>query len=117
MERITSRQNPIVRRFRELIDSPGEHLLLDGVHLLEEALASGLSIEVVAIADAVANGPAGALARRAGAAGARMLNVSDGVLAALSPVRQPSGVAAIARRRAVAMSDALQQPPQLVLML
>src|SRR5687767_11206060 len=113
MERITSRQNPIVRRFRELIDSRGEHLLLDGVHLLEEALASGVAIEVVAVTDALADGPAGALARRAGAAGARLLNVSDSVLAALTPVRQPSGLVAIAQRREVAMTDALQHPPQL----
>jgi TrmH family RNA methyltransferase len=43
--------------------------------------------------------------------------VTDAVLAALSPVQNPSGVAAIAHRRAVAVQAVLAAPPQLVLML
>ena len=53
MERIASRQNPLVRRFRELAratDSSGA-VLLDGAHLLEEALQSHVPVDVVAFAD------------------------------------------------------------------
>jgi TrmH family RNA methyltransferase len=117
MERISSRQNPIVRRFRALSQGSTEDLLLDGAHLLEEALASDLPIEVVAIHDALADGPLGRLAERAERTGARLIAVSESVMGALSPVRQPSGIVAIAGRRAVPLERALDDPPQMVMML
>ena len=78
MERISSRQNPIVKRFRAIADTPGEYLLLDGEHLLEEALAAGIDVEVVAVADDGAGDGAAALGGRRnrappiGAAGRRV---------------------------------------------
>src|SRR5215203_3042062 len=50
---ISSRQNPLVRSFRELADNPdptGERVLLDGVHLVRDAEQSGALFEVVAVA-------------------------------------------------------------------
>jgi TrmH family RNA methyltransferase len=117
MERISSRQNPIVKRFRALTDPSAESLLLDGAHLLEEALASGVALDVVAVTDAMADGPAGALARRAEREGARMVSVSESVMAAMSPVRQPSGVIAIGRWPRATIEAALEQAPQMVLIL
>jgi len=117
VERISSRQNPIVKRFRAAAGSASDGLLLDGAHLLEEALAADLRVEVVAIRDDLANGPAGALVRRAESRGARVFTVSDTVLTAMSPVRRPSGMVALARRRPVTLDDALQRAPQFVLML
>lgn len=102
MERISSRQNPIVRQFREL-GRGGDHgwrVLLDGDHLLEEALASRIPIEIVAVEDRLASG---ALASRCEAAGVRVIAVSAPVLAAISPVREPSGIVAIARCAAAPM--------------
>jgi RNA methyltransferase, TrmH family len=117
MERISSRQNPIVKRFRAVADSSPDYLLLDGEHLLEEALASGFDIDVVAVGDTLANGKVSALADAAHSRGARLLGVSQTVLSAMSPVRHPSGIVAIARRRTVPLEAAFEHSPQLVLML
>ena len=85
---ITSRQNPAVKRFRDAAEAGGEELLLDGPHLVAEALLAHLPVEVVAVDSAAANGEVAALARRAAEAGAQVLDVSPSVLEAMSPVRQ-----------------------------
>ncbi|MGH8638212.1 MAG: TrmH family RNA methyltransferase [Burkholderiales bacterium] len=117
MERISSRQNPIVKRFKALAEAPDDHVLLDGAHLLEEALAAGLAVDVVAVRDGGDAGPLAALARTAAARGARLLGVTASVLAAISPVRHSSGVVSIARRRTILLEAALEHTPQLVLIL
>ncbi len=119
MERISSRQNAVVKRFRDLARGADGNglMLLDGPHLLEEALASGAAIEVVAFADRLLQGRLATIAARAQRAGAHAVAVTDQVLAALSPVQQPSGVVAIARRPTASVEDALGRAPQLVLML
>ena len=118
MERITSRQNPLVRRFRELArDGSGDWMLLDGDHLVTEALDSAAVLDVVAFADRLVHGRLTTLAARAQSAGARAVTVPDAVLAAMSPVQQPSGVVAIARRSPATVADVLARTPQLVLLL
>ncbi len=118
MERIASRQNPIVRRFRDLA-RPGaaaDGLLLDGEHLLDEALRAAVPVEVAAFAERALD-RLSPLAARAAAAGARVVAVPDHVLAAISPVRQPSGVVAIARCRVTPLSSILAAPSPLLLLL
>lgn len=119
MERISSRQNAIVKRFRDLSrgEPRGDWMLLDGEHLLEEALASGARVEVAAFAAELASGRLAGLVARAERAGAQAVTVTDLVLTAVSPVRHPSGVIAIARRRDVTIDDVLDRTPALVLML
>jgi TrmH family RNA methyltransferase len=117
MERISSRQNSIVKRFRELRNPSDDFMLLDGSHVLEEALEAGTLLDVVAVRDDLAGGPMGALARRAADRGARVLCVTGAVLGAMSPVRQPSGIVAIARRQLTDVESALGHPPQMVLVL
>ena len=102
MERITSRQNATVRRFRELARSGGKststEILLDGGHLLEEALACAIPVEVAAFVDREldrASSQLAHLAMEVRRQGGRVLSVTDSVLAAMSPVQQPSGVVAI----------------------
>lgn len=108
MERITSRQNAIVKRFRDL--AHGGHtaeILLDGEHLVEEALACGIPIDIAAFSDTRLDGlhsPLARLAREVETHGARVLTVADSVLSAMSPVQQPSGVVAIAQARPVELS-------------
>jgi len=115
MERISSRQNPLVRQFRDVAQGDvDDALLLDGDHLIHEAIASGITIDAAAFAERLATGP---LAARLQNAGTRVVLVSDAVLDAMSPVQSPSGVAAIARRPACSLDRALGQAPQLVLML
>lgn len=116
MDTIASRQNPVVRRFRAAAEAHGQDLLLDGAHLIEEAMAASVPIEVVVVADG-AKGPFTRLAHRAEACGARVLAVTSSVLNAMSPVRQPSGIVAIARRQERSLAEAFAAAPQMVLML
>lgn len=103
VERISSRQNPVVKRFRDLARaSRAEDVLLDGEHLVQEALACGIAVEVAAFAETrlhAAGSPLGRVARDVAARGGRVLTVSEPVLAAMSPVQNPSGVVAIGRAR------------------
>src|SRR5262245_21968900 len=120
MERITSRQNAVVKRFRDLarasraaapvgraeVHGTGGHageILLDGEHLLHEALACDVPVELAAFLDRqVGNvlSPLGRLAKDVRKRGGRVILVTDDVLAAISPVQHPAGVVAIGRARA-----------------
>ena len=118
MERISSRQNPAVKKFREVRAGDVDGLvLLDGEHLLEEAIRSGLSIDVAAFANRLLDDRLGTLAARAHDAGARILGVSDNVLSAISPVRHPSGVVTIAARPRATLEHVFARAPQFVLFL
>jgi TrmH family RNA methyltransferase len=119
VERITSRQNPLVKRFRELA-RPGadsEWILLDGAHLVEEALASGATLDVAVFAERLLPARLATLAAQAESSGARTVAVGDAILAAMSPVQQPSGVIAIAHRRTASLAEVLARAPQLILLL
>jgi TrmH family RNA methyltransferase len=93
---ITSRRNPLVARFRDAADHGSNGLmLLDGAHLLAEALDAGIEVTDVAIANGASDRPElSALRRRVPHA----VLASDLVIAAMSPARSPSGVVALARR-------------------
>jgi TrmH family RNA methyltransferase len=117
MERIASRHNPVVKRFRDAMQPGSEDLLLDGEHLLDEALDASLAIAIVAIREDLQGGPAGALAARAAGTGARVVAVPQKVLGAISPVQQPSGIVALARRECATLEAALADAPQLVIVL
>ena len=115
-EHISSRQNPLVARFRAAASGLDEAILLDGVHLLDDALEAGAALEVVAVLEA-ADAEAAAAADRARARGMRVVSVSGAVLRAISPVRTPSGIVALAARPASSLARALAAPPQLVFLL
>ncbi len=124
MQRITSRQNAIVKRFRELAraakTAKSGEVLLDGSHLVQEALGCGVAIEVAAFSDRQVNAAPSSLARIARDVkkhGGRVLTVSDQVLAAMSPVQHPSGVVAIAHVHQSDLAEAFARAPQLVLVL
>lgn len=115
---ITSRQNPLVARFREAARGDlKDRLLLDGEHLVRDALAAGAAIDVAAFADGAAEATLAALADDVRRSGAKVVVVSPAVLDAISPVRQPSGVVAIAARPVHAIEDVFARAPQLVVML
>src|SRR3954466_14331181 len=120
LERVTSRQNAVVKRFRDLVrasratapvgdEAPhgtGGHageILLDGEHLVQEALACDVPVELAAFSDRqISNvlSPLARLAKEVRKRGGRAILVTDQVLAAISPVEHPSGVVAIGRARA-----------------
>ena len=110
---ITSRQHPIVKEFRELARGGGPMMLLDGWHLLSEAVAAGIAIETLAICGPPTASEQG-LIDRALRANARLVTVSGSVLNAISPVSSPTGVVASARKP-VADSVSILKAPALVL--
>ena len=119
MRRISSRSNPFVTRCRDVARGRGPDgvILLDGEHLVEEALASGITLETVAFVDSAVDAFSDGLVDRLARAGAEVVRVPAQVMAALSPVRQPSGIVALARVKSSSLDDALAQAPQLVLLL
>lgn len=118
MEPVTSRQNALVRRLRDLARArDGETVLLDGPHLLEEALASGVPLDVVVFAEDAATGRLAGLVSRCEPFVPRLVVVPPALLHAASPVRTSSGVAAIARLRPRSLDEALTAAPQLLLLL
>ena len=113
MTALTSRHHPIVKDFRAAARG-GDVMLLDGWHLLAEAVAAGVPIDTLAVC-----GPPTAQQQtvidRARAAHARVVEVSTAVLNAMSPVSSPTGVVATARKPAVEASAVLTPAPALVL--
>jgi RNA methyltransferase, TrmH family len=109
---ISSRQNALVRAYRDLARKPdptGRRLLLDGAHLVREAHAAALPFESVVIAQSHLNRETdeNALARSLERAGVDVVSAGDPVFAAVSPVRTPSGIVAIALRHPTAMQAIL----------
>ena len=119
MRRLSSRQNPLVARFRDVarLRDRGDQVLLEGEHLVAEAHAARLPIEIVAIAENRLASTAGELARRLSAAGVDAVQVPDVVMNALSPTKQPSGIVAIARFSPSSVDVVLRAAPQLVVVL
>lgn len=119
MERITSRQNSLVSRFRDAARGPGSTLLLEGAGLLTTALESGVVVEVAAVRTAT-NDPdpaLRALLTRLERGGVRLVSVSDPVMDALSPVQTPSGIVALAKRPTTAADLLVVPHPAFVLVL
>ena len=104
--RITSRQHPLVKRCRALARRrDGAHVLLDGEHLVDQALSAGVVVDVLL---AVA-GASSVVVDRASRAGTTVYEVSAAVLDAASPVRQPSGILAIAAWTPMSVANALSR--------
>lgn len=117
---MSSRQNPLVKRLRDLARErdDSDDVLLDGPHLVREALEAGLEVPVAAFAADAALGRLAALAAACAARGTRVVTAPDSVLLMISPVKQPVGVVALARVKAATVDAALAAgPPQLVLLL
>ncbi len=96
MRRIASRQNPIVTRYRQAARG-GSVLLLDGAHLISEALAAAIRVTEAAITEeAAGHSEVHRLVELLLTAGADVASVTAPVMAALSPVRTSSGIVALA---------------------
>lgn len=109
-----------MRAFRDLAAEPdpaGARLLLDGIHQVREAREAGAEMEVVAVAGEhlLSHTEEAELARAMDASGAQVFSVTGQVLAAISPVRTPSGIVAIARRTPTNVASICKRENGLVL--
>jgi len=97
---ITSRQHRIVGMYRDVArGKSSDALLLDGPHLVADALAAGLTIQHAAVQTTAADAhEVAALLDRLGHAGVDVVQVSSAVMDALSPVKSSSAIVALAAR-------------------
>jgi len=104
---ITSRHNPLVARFRDAArGATGEVMLLDGAHLVADALAAEVAVTEAAVTTASREKPEiEDLVRLLHARGADVAIVTPAVMDAISPVRSPSGIVALAARPASREAD------------
>lgn len=114
MSVITSRQHPMVKQCRAILRGDDDRLLLDGWHLVSDALASGLPMTWLAV-DPGRSTANPTLLDRAAASGTRVVEVTTPVLEAMSPVRSVSGVVAVCERPIVEARAVLAPAPALVL--
>jgi TrmH family RNA methyltransferase len=92
---IISRHNPRLKDIRRLRRSKGDHALLEGPHLLGEAVAAGLGLETVLATPAWLESAAGReLAHRLPIA---PLEVEPQLLAEVTDADSPQGILAVAR--------------------
>jgi TrmH family RNA methyltransferase len=110
---VSSRQHPLVARFRDAARRSGDWIVLDGPHLLAEALASGIAVEIAAFQrDGLDDPEFDRLSREPGIE--NVVTVSESVIGAISPTRTPAGVVAIARKPQIDPLVARRGEPPLV---
>jgi TrmH family RNA methyltransferase len=109
---IVSRQHPFVQRCRTLAATRDPRaVLLDGEHLIEEALRAGLPFEGV-LADARPR----ALTADIDARGIPRYEATTAVVSGASPVRTSSGIVAIAHWAPAPLADVLvSNPPPIII--
>ena len=114
MRLISSRQNALVTSYRSVSrrqrSNTDNRIFLDGVHLIVEAKTAGLAIQEAAFdADRLKSRDEELLnlATFLKKENTRIVKVTKSVMAAISPVRKPSGVVAIAERPSAILDDLL----------
>jgi len=86
----------LLGRVRAAADGHGDEVLLEGPHLVAEALAAGLPVTLVLVAVSAAGRPeVASLLESATGHGAPLHYASEAAFAAASPTRTPTGVLAL----------------------
>lgn len=101
--RISSRNNPNIARYRAVArgEAP-DRLLLDGSHLVADALGAGLPLESAAVLSTALEQPEiRALMAALERAGVEVVVTTPQVMAVVSPVRSSSAIVAVAPRPAI----------------
>ena len=115
MSAITSRRHPLAARFREVARGDTTLALVDGWHLLHEAAAAAIAIELVAVAERPDREADAKLLARLEQSGVNVVDVSANVMNVLSPVKTPTGIVSLVRRRPGAIESATFGEQPLVL--
>lgn len=116
VEKITSRQNPLVKRFRR-VRAGGErhHIFLEGVRLIEDALGAGAHFETVAFTSALETSERGLrLMDELQKIPCRGAHVPPQVMQAIADTESPQGIAAIVSRPFYELADRFAARPTLL---
>jgi RNA methyltransferase, TrmH family len=116
VEKITSRQNPLVKRFRR-VRAGGErpHVFLEGVRLIEDALSTRAHFESVVFTTALQSHERGSVLLEAlQGVQCRGALVSEQVMEAIAGTAAPQGVAAIVSRPYLELDDLFANGPDLL---
>jgi TrmH family RNA methyltransferase len=111
---LSSRRNPLVARFRAAARDDRTVMLLDGEHLVAEALDAGIALDTVALVPDKVPASLGERLRQA-VPEERLVPVTASLMDAISPVHTPSGIVALASRPTTSL-DTIFPSPALVVM-
>ncbi|HVF90939.1 MAG TPA: RNA methyltransferase [Blastocatellia bacterium] len=116
VEKITSRQNPLIKRFRRVRSgSEHPHVFLEGVRLIEDAIEAGARFETVAFTPALEATDRGlALLDALQSIPCRGAHVSKQVMDAIADTESPQGIAAIISRPHYDLPDVITRKSTLV---
>ena len=116
VEKITSRQNPLVKRFRRVrVGSERHFVFLEGVRLIEDALRSGARFETVAFTSAIESTERGIrLLDALQQVPCRGAHLSTQVMEAITGTVAAQGVAAIVSRPHYDLEELLSREPALL---
>ncbi len=118
LRRIDGRHNARVkqlrRSFREAAPDPQGDVAIEGMHLVEEAVRSGLRLSTVFFSESARPRAHKLLPQLS--AHTEVLLLPDDVFASAVPSEAPQGIAALVRVRSFSLEDLLQGQPSLLLM-
>ena len=116
LRRVTSRQNTRVKELRRLFREaqPNEkgEVAIEGAHLLEEAIRSGLRLETVFFSESARERAHRLIPQLS--SHTELLLLPDEVFASAAPSETPQGVAALVRVKSYELDDALSPAPAFV---
>lgn len=117
VEKITSRQNPLVKRFRRVRVAGERHLVfLEGVRLIEDALGAGAHFESLAYSSEIESTERGlALLDALQKVPCRGALVTRQVMQAIADTENPQGVVALATRPHYDLEEVFDKSPQLII--
>ena len=119
LRRVNSRQNARVKELRRgFADAaPNEHgeVAIEGMHLVEEAIRSGLRLNTVFFSESARERVHKVLPQLSGQTEALLL--PDDAFASAVPSETPQGVAALVRPKAFALDDVFVPPPALLVVI
>lgn len=116
LRRVSSRQNARVKELRRLFHEarPNEkgEVAIEGMHLVEEAIRSGLRLEAVFFSESARERAHKLIPQLS--SHAELLLLPDDAFASAVPTETPQGVAALIRVKSHSLDDALSPQPAMV---